>query len=323
MDDRDLAELIRDELAHQDGVATWPQLVAHGARQHDRERWVRRRLLVPVHRAVYVAHTGPLTDSQRLWAAVLACGPGAALCLIGRPGPLVHVAIDATRRIAAPAGVRLHRVRDLDVRVRWSASPPRLRPQHDVLLGVALAVDEEEVVRVISDAVRTRVTTAARLREVVGVRRRLRHRRLVLAVLDDVERGIHSVLERRYLRHVERAHGPPPGTWQQRRRVDGRTEYADVDYEPFTVTVELDGRAGHEGWDAENRDARRDLDQAAEGWRTVRLRHRQVFREVCGTAVRLGRLLRTRGWEGAPRPCGPGCAVDAARADGGLRDEAG
>lgn len=326
MDDRALAALLRDELAAQDGVVTWHQLVEHGARQHDRERWVRRRLLVPVHRAVYVAHTGPLTDSQRAWAAVLACGPRAALCLVGRPGPLVHVAIDASRRVVAPAGVRLHRLRDLEAQVRWTASPPRLLPEHDVLLGVGMAADEEEVVRLLSDAVRTRLTTAARLREVVGARARLKHRRLVLAVLDDVERGTHSVLEHRYLRDVERAHGLPTGTWQQRRSVDGRTEYADVRYEPYRVGVELDGRAGHEGWDPENRDARRDLDQAAEGWATVRLRHRQVFREACSTAVRLGTLLQTRGWEAGPRPCGPGCEVVAERrkrSAGDLHDEAG
>lgn len=309
MDDPTLRRLMCDELAPQDGVVSRRQLHEHGARPHDLKRWVRRRLLSPVHAGVFVDHTGPLSDSQRAWAAVLACGPGAALCLLGRPGPLVHVAIDASRRVVAPSGVRLHRIRGLEEQVRWSASPPRLLAEHDVLLAVGLAADEEEVVRLLSDAVRTRVTTAARLRAAVGTRGRLRHRRLVLAVLDDVERGTHSVLEHRYLRDVERAHGLPAGTWQQRRSVDGRTEYADVRYEPFRVGVELDGRTGHEGWDAEARDARRDLDQAAEGWIPVRLRHRQVFRDACATAVRLGRLLQARGWEGTPTPCGPGCVV--------------
>lgn len=327
MDDQALHRLLRDELSAQDGVVARRQLHEHGAAPHDLKRWVRRRLLSPVHPGVFVHHTGPLSDAQRSWAAVLACGPGAALCLVARPGPLVHVAIDASRRVVPPSDVRLHRVRDLSSLVRWSASPPRLLPEHDVLLAVDLADDEEEVVRLLSDAVRTRITTVDRIRRAGSSRHRLRHRRLVLAVLDDVERGTHSVLEHRYLRDVERAHGLPTGTWQQRRRVDGRTEYSDVDYEPFTVTVELDGRAGHEGWDAENRDARRDLDRAAEGWATVRLRHRQVFRDACATAGRLGRLLQARGWEGEPRACGPGCAVSVEflvrPVDQGLHDEAG
>lgn len=327
MDDEALRRLLGDELAAQDGVVSRRQLEDHGALPHDLKRWVRRRLLSPIHRGVFVDHTGALSDGQCAWAAVLACGPGAALCLVGRPGPLLHVAIDASRRVVAPAGVRLHRLRDLQSQVRWSASPPRLLPECDVLLGIDLAGDEEEVVRLLSDAVRTRVTTAARLRVAVAGRTRLRHRRLVLAVLDDVERGTHSVLEHRYLRDIERAHGLPTGTWQQRRTVEGRVEYSDVRYEPFTFGVELDGRTGHEGWDAENRDARRDLDQAAEGWATVRLRHRQVFRDACITAVRLGRLLQARGWEGEPRPCGPACAVTAESlvrpVDQRLHDEAG
>ncbi len=309
MDDQALHRLLRDELSAQDGVVARRQLHEHGAAPHDLKRWVRRRLLIPVHPGVFVHHTGPLSDAQRSWAAVLACGPGAALCLVARPGPLVHVAIDASRRVVAPSGVRVHRVGDLSSLVRWTSSPPRLLPEHDVLLAVDLADGEEEVVWLLSDAVRTRITTVDRIRRAGSSRHRLRHRRLGLAVLDDVERGTHSVLEHRYLRDVERAHGLPTGTWQVRRGVDGRTEYADVRYGPFRLGVELDGRTGHEGWEAENRDARRDLDQAAEGWTTVRLRHRQVFGEACVTAVRLGRLLRTRGWEGEPRPCGPGCVI--------------
>ena len=222
--------------------------------------------------------------------------------------------------------MRLHRVTGLAAQVR-STSPPRLAPEHDALLAIDLATTEDEVVRILTDAVRTRATTIARLRAAIGSRSRLRHRRLVLEVLDDVERGTQSVLEHRYLRDVERAHHLPAATWQQRRRVGGRTEYGDAAYESQQVFVELDGRTAHTGWDAENRDARRDLDQAAAGRVTVRLRHRQVLAEPCATAVRLGRLLRSRGWTGAPRPCGPRCDVISEtwshQAATGLRDEAG
>ena len=325
MDDPTLRRLLAD-LAHQDGVVTHRQLIEGGAEPHDVRRWVRARLLSPVHRGVHVDHTGPLTPRQREWVAVLACGAGAAVCLLGAPGPLVHVAIDASRRVVAPPGVRLHRVRGLAKQVR-STSPPRLAPEHDALLAIDLTATEDEVVRILTDAVRTRATTTARLRAATASRSRLRHRRLVLAALDDVERGTQSVLEHRYLRDVERAHQLPAATWQQRRRVGGRTEYADAAYERQQVLVELDGRTTHTGWDAENRDARRDLDQAAAGHVTVRLRHRQVLAEPCATAVRLARLLRSRGWTGAPRPCGPRCDVIAEtwshQAATGLHDEAG
>lgn len=309
MDDRTLRRVLREELTHQDGVVTHRQLLEAGARAHDVRRWVRSRLLNPVHRGVHVDHTGPLTARQREWVAVLACGPGAALCLLGAPGPTQHVAIDASRRVVPPPGVRLHRVTGLAAQVRAAASPPRLTTEHDALLAIDLASREDEVVRILTDAVRSRATTAPRLREAVGTRGRLRHRRLVLEALDDVERGTQSVLEHRYLRDVERAHGLPGATWQERRSVGGRTEYADALYESERVLVELDGETAHTGWDAENRDARRDLDQAVAGRITVRLRHRQVMREACATAVRLAWLLRSRGWAGIPRPCGRGCAV--------------
>lgn len=309
MDDDALRRLLRDDLACQDGVVARRQLEAAGAQRHDLQRWVRRRLLTPVHRGVLVDHTGPLTPRQRQWAGVLACGPDAALCLLDVPGPLVHVAVDTTRRVTPPPGVRLHRVGALAERVRWSASPPRVLPEHDVLLAVGFATEEDEVVRLLTGAVGDRSTTAARIRAAVASYPRLRQRRLVLAVLDDVERGTQSVLERRYLRDVERAHGLPAATWQRRRLVAGRTEYADATYAPQQVSVEIDGRAAHEGWDAENRDGRRDLDQAAAGWTTVRLRSRQVMRDACETAARLAALLQARGWSGSPRPCGPGCPV--------------
>lgn len=307
MDDHALGRLLRDDLAHQDGVVARHQLEASGAAPHDLKRWVRNRLLARVHPGVYVDHTGLLTDRQQVWAAVLACGPGAAHCLADRPHPPIHVAIDARRRNVPPPGVRLHRVRGLAAQVLDTASPPRLRPEHDVLLAIDLAERDEDVVRLLTDAVRSRATTAARIREVVVSRSRLRHRGLVLAVLHDAENGTHSVLEWRYLRDVERAHGLPAATWQRRRRAGGRVEYADAIYERQQVVVEIDGRAGHEGWDAENRDGRRDLDQAAEGWLPVRLRSRQVLRDSCETAGRIAMLLQSRGWTGSLRRCGDHC----------------
>jgi hypothetical protein len=138
---------------------------------------------------------------------------------------------------------------------------------------------------------------------------------LVLALLDDVESGTHSVLGHRYRTRVERAHGLPVSAWQRRRVVTGsgvaRTEYADAHYDGFDLDVELDGRTAHEGWDAENADAQRDLDRAAAGGATLRLRHRQVLTRPCDTATRVAAVLQRRGWAGAPVPCGADCSVPA------------
>ncbi|QCC76343.1 hypothetical protein E2C04_02390 [Nocardioides daphniae] len=61
----------------QDGVVSRAQLVAAGLGDHVVRRLVRRRLLAPVHRGVFVDHTGTLTWRQAAWAAVLLTAPSA------------------------------------------------------------------------------------------------------------------------------------------------------------------------------------------------------------------------------------------------------
>ena len=68
-------------LAHQDGLIARRQALASGMTSTHIKRRVRRREWVTIHPGVYADHTGELTWQQRAWAAVLATGPKAALCL--------------------------------------------------------------------------------------------------------------------------------------------------------------------------------------------------------------------------------------------------
>ncbi len=93
---------VRAVLARQDGVASWSQLRAAGLQRHHLDRMLRRRELVRVHPRVYADHSGPLTWSQRAWAAVLHAEP-AALCLDSAEpqadrSAVIHVAVAAERR---------------------------------------------------------------------------------------------------------------------------------------------------------------------------------------------------------------------------------
>ncbi|MGB0101491.1 MAG: type IV toxin-antitoxin system AbiEi family antitoxin domain-containing protein [Nocardioides sp.] len=299
-------------LADQDDVASWAQLIETGLAAPDVDRMLRRRQLVRVHRRVYVAHTGPLTPRQRSWAAVLYAAP-AALCgpsALADPEPdrPVHVAIDASRRLAGTPGVRLHRRRRFDELVQANATPPRLRYDVLVLDRVAAAPTELDVVRAIADAVGSRRTTAARLRSELADRSRMPRRRWVGAVLDDVATGACSVLEHGYLTRVERAHGLPTANRQVVRAGSRGREYRDAEYD-LGLCVELDGRSAHDSFEAGQRDAGRDLDDEAEGRQVLRLRWSQVFGTPCRTASRVGRTLQRLGWTGSPRPCGPGCGI--------------
>ncbi|WP_193605353.1 type IV toxin-antitoxin system AbiEi family antitoxin domain-containing protein [Nocardioides dongkuii] len=316
--------LDRDGLARvlraQSGVVTRRQLRELGAAKHDVERLVRRRELVAVGRSVFVDHTGALTWLQRAWAATLAAGP-AALCL-GSAAPTpdeagpIHLAIDESRRVAPLPGVRVHRVVALADKVRWTASPPRLRPEHNALELAHRARSEVEVVRVLTDEVNARRTTPERLRQASEARPRLRRRAFIGDVLADLAAGACSVLERGYLERVARPHGLPVADHQVVRRVAGRSEYRDLEHVALGVVIELDGATGHDSWVASGRDADRDLDDLAADRITVRLRWWQVYERPCATAVRLARVLQSRGWQGQASACGPTCdlAADASAA---------
>ena len=85
-----------------------------------------------------------------------------------------------------------------------------------------------------------------------------------------------SVLERGYLRRVERAHGLLGGRRQLRTRTAAGVFYRDVEYPAFGLVVELDGRLGHELARDRWRDMECDLVAATGRRTTVRLSWWQV-----------------------------------------------
>lgn len=314
MDEDAILRLLR----RQAGVVSRAQVRELGGTDDDIERLVRRRLWATVHRGVYVDHTGPLTWDQRAWAAVLYHAPAV---LDGRSAMRAHrmrvvpaiapdsepieVAVAQGRRVAPAAGIRVRRVRDLETVSRTTGRPPRLDLEHAVLRAAAAASREDTSVAILADACQDGRTTARRLAAALGRHPRVRNRRLLAEVLDDVSSGACSALERRYLVQVERAHGLPRGSRQERG--EGPT-YRDVRYVPEKVVVELDGQLAHGRTVQRWADLDRDLSAAASGEVTVRAGWGQVL-EPCRLAAAVARLLRSRGWAGRPRACGPGCPV--------------
>ncbi|GGU09747.1 type IV toxin-antitoxin system AbiEi family antitoxin domain-containing protein [Nocardioides albus] len=303
------------ELELQDGVASRAQLTWGGYSPNGIRRAIRRRELQPVHRGVYVTHTGPLTWRQRAWAAVLYAGP-AALCgpsvlepkLTDESHGPIHVAIDHTRRLDPPPGIVVHRVVGLSRQMFAGARPPRLKLEDNALLRARGATSEMEVIGLLADTIGRRGVTTNAVRTALKRHPRLSRRAFVIDLLADIDAGACSVLEHAYLIRVERAHGLPPGTRQSPRQTPNGREFRDVEYEAYGLVVELDGRLNHESWKAQGRDADRDLDDLARGGRaTARLRWPQVYDTACRTAARVSQILKNRGWTGTPLPCGKGC----------------
>ena len=271
---------------------------------------------------MYVDHTGPLSWKQRAWAAVLLAEP-AALChdsaIRATDGPgkrdrsddaPLHLAIDRHRKLVLPTGIVPHRMVGLEDRVLWNAGPPRVRIEHAVIDVAADANTDFDAIAVISNAVQSRRTTAARLLDALEGRRRIARRAFLEAVLRDVGDGACSVLEHGYLTHVERPHGLRLARRQVRASSRGPV-YRDVEYVDHELLVELDGRLFHDTAAARDRDLERDLDAALDGKFTVRIGWGQCFARPCRTARRIGWLLQQRGWSGAPIPC-PDCAGEGA-----------
>lgn len=301
--------------AAQDGVVSRRQVLGLGFGDGDIRVWRGRRLPTTVHDGVYADHTGELTWCQQAWAAVLSVWPAVLAAesslvadgmrrSVRSEGPIL-VAVDGARRVDPPDGVIAIRVTGLERRGRWRLSPPRDRLEEAALDVASAASSEMGAVAVLAEAVSSRRTTAPRLRSALDARRRISRRRFLTSVLADLEAGACSVLERAYLRDVERAHGLPAASRQVRESLRG-TVYRDVDYVEFGVLVELDGRADHTAFADRDGDLDRDLDAVVTGRVTARLGWGQVLGRACLTAARIARLLQRHGWTGERRRC-PRC----------------
>jgi hypothetical protein len=166
----------------------------------------------------------------------------------------------------------------------------------------------------VSRAVSRHVTTTSMLRAALATRRRARYRSKLAVALGESDDGIHSGLELRYARDVERAHGLPSAQRQARREIAGKVHYRDNWYAEYRVCVELDGPAFHRDeqvW----KDKRRDnLNLAEDGAETFRFGPVEVTELACVSAAMVAATLRRNGWKGAPRPCRrPGCTIGSPR----------
>lgn len=316
----DIAALNR-VLVEQSGVIARHQVLSLGGRPCDIERMLRRREWVRLLPGVFVDHTGDPTWPQRAWAGVLHHWPAAlteesALRAAAGPGwrrdddrSAIRIAVDEDRKIAPIEGYLARRVVGLDQKVQWDAGPPRVRIEEAALDVAARAQTEFEAVATLADICQSRRTTAHRMLDALGGRRRLRRRVWLGDVLRDIAEGTCSVLEHGYLTRVERAHGLPQAHRQRAGYSDRGPLFRDVDYDPLPLIVELDGRLFHDSAGQRDRDLDRDLDAAVDGRRSIRLGWGQVFDRSCRTAGRVAIVLQQRGWTGAPRHCGPDCRV--------------
>ena len=309
--------------ARQGGVVTRAQLVEAGCSAARIAGWVESGRWTRLHRGVYAVFTGPLPPITRVWAALLAAGPDAAiggeaaLWLDGLPetrADLVTVCVPWERQALAVRGVRVVRRRDLEARVHPVARPRRLRIEEALLDVTEDCPTESAVVSAVFRVAADRRTHPERIRAAIARRRRLRHRQLLHDLLSDVVEGVLSALERRFRQRVERPHGLPAGRRNEVEAVRDergrrlRSRYRDLRYLGRRVVVELDGSGSHPVW-RRHLDHKRDNSATLSGAKVLQFDWFAVVDDPCAVARDIALLLWREGWRGVPTPCSPTCPL--------------
>ena len=318
---RDLPSTLSYLAQNQSGVVSRLQALRAGVSPGMIKFRVRSGRWRQIHPGVYATFTGEPTRRTKLWAAVLSAGPGAALSyetaaelqrLTDKPAETIHVTVPCDRRVEAVEGVSLHRSARAMAAVQRDTYPPRTRIEETVLDLTQAAATFDDLCGWVTRAFARELTDEASLRQAMTLRRRLRWRTDLDQLIAAAATGDHSVLEFRYHRDVERAHGlPEPVRQVPFAMPGGRRGRRDRVYEEYGVVVELDGRLAHP---AENqwKDKARDNAAAAKGKQSLRYGWVQVKWEACATAAEVASVLRLHGWDGQPKPCSPGCPVQVA-----------
>ena len=247
--------MARDSFAEQDGVATRRQLADEGwswsavRAQVDGRRW--REL----NEHVVVNHNGPLTHRQKMWAVYLSAQQPAAMCGLTAMAQWGISGFDTDDvHIVVCRGARPMPVRDVNVVVHESRrfgpvdisggrAPAATSLRRSTVDAASWAQDLWTAYRIFVAPVQQRRETAEALRGELLVAGKIKHRRQLLALANDLSAGAQALSEVEFLRFCRR-HGLPRPVCQRRMDSAGKWRYLDATFTLASgrvVRVEIDG----------------------------------------------------------------------------------
>jgi very-short-patch-repair endonuclease len=276
----------------QHGVVTRAQLKDLGLGKSAIDARIRAERLHRVHQGVYAVGRPTLTLHGRFCAAVLSCGPGAALShvaagvvlgVLKERGPRIDVTVPGSGGRRRRGAVIIHRsaLPEADVTLVHGisvTSPAR------TLLDLADVLPRRRLERAFDEAAYLRIDLSD-----VRPRPGRRGSPVLRAVLEGHDPGstrTRSELEERMLDLCRRAGLPAP---EVNARVGGHE--VDCLWRERRLIVELDGWSAHGTRRAFERDRRRDAELIAAGWRVLRVSWRQLEREPGWVAERIAAAL--------------------------------
>lgn len=279
------------------GAITHAELVAAGLGPDAIGHRVKNGLLHRRHHGVYIVGHLALAPRAEEAAALLACGPGAALshrsavAFWGLAEPDREI-IDVTlpgRRYRPKTGIRLHRVRELhrlDVR---SVENLLVTAPARTLLDFAATATPDELELAVAAGFRRRVLSAGSLTAAID-RAPLRRGSAALRALTSDQAGrvfTRSEAERLLLSLVRQAGLPEP-------LVNARVCGFEVDFywSAARLVVEVDGRAYHGNQKAFEQDRLRDQVLVAAGLRVIRVTWRQMSDNPLAVVARIAQAMR-------------------------------
>jgi hypothetical protein len=306
-----------EKAAFQAGVINRQQALRYGMSRNAVTSKVRHGSWRQLYLGVYATFTGPVGREARLWAAVLYAGEGAQLShetaaevngLTERRSTLIHVTVPIGRRVRQLRGMKIHLSSHIDPTARFPRGVLPHTLVEETIVDLVNAADcLDDACGWITTAFGRRLTGEGPLRKTLSTRKKLRWRGQLDEFITAAAGGAHSLLEFRYGRDVERAHGLPKAREQVPfTKADGSRGFRDRCYEKYGLVVELDGKQAHPE-ERRGHDRRRDNDATAGGGATLRYDWDDVTRHSCDTAAQVARSLAKRGWPGQLKPCSQSC----------------
>jgi predicted transcriptional regulator of viral defense system len=270
---------IADLAERQYGVIAREQLAALGIGPGAIAYRMRLGRLHRLHRGVYAVGQRELPREARWVAAVLACGPGAALS--HRAGG-AHWQLIRDRgwcEVTVPVERRSRR----GITVYQAALPPDEITVHRgitvttvprTLFDLAAVLSARQLERAINEAEVLRLWDGLSLDQLLERYPRRRGNRAVRAALDGRRAGLtvtKSDLEEMFVALIDSAGIPRP-------EINAIVEGLEVDavFRAARLAVELDSREYHDTPSAFERDRERDRTLHVAGWRPIRITHRQL-----------------------------------------------
>jgi hypothetical protein len=310
-------------LSVQHGIVDRGQALEAGFTRRQIEYRLKSAAWRTLYPTVYTTFSGPIPREARLWAAVRLAGDGAMLShqtaaeihgIVDKPlGTEIHITVPSCRRPVRRRdvhGIIIHRSDQSKPQFVGPFKLPRTTVEDTVLDLATSAPTFDRAYGWIARAASRKLVTVGGLRAALAQRRRARWREWLNEALEEAADGVHSSLELRYVRDVERAHGLPRSQHQGRRRLDGKVHYRDNWYPDYLVVVEIDGPSYHQNEQVQHDHHRDNLNLALDGVKTHRFGPVAVTERACETAVMVAATLQRNGWQRSPRPCDrPGCRV--------------